>query len=236
MTDSWIDAYFKSGLFGPELPTIKHLIPFLQQEVMLQHGSRVVEFACGYGRNLRLLVDEGYAVEGVEINQSMVDLADLSLRETINVADAGTWIGTLADAVLIIGNSLGYRQKQDDLTMCMNAAKNLREGGAVVAEFFHAGAIPINEPLQTWYRLGEDVILQAHRHDFLSGRIIGFQESFRRGTKVEFSVLLYRPMDVVELLEEAGFHTIRLFQDFSSNPLNSGSSNIIAIARKGVMK
>jgi SAM-dependent methyltransferase len=236
MTDEWSADYFASGLFNDQLPPTPHLVRFLTTHAGAPVGSRVLELAAGFGRNLRALQAAGYVVEGVERVEVVVEKArELSpaLASSIHHGDARTWVGdTPSDAVLIIGQSLGYGAEEDDQQVLRTAWSNLRPGGSVVVETLHAGGLANPAPSHAWHRSGDDVILQAQRYDFVSGRLVGSHESFRTHVKRDFSVLTFRPCDVRRLLRIAGFGEPTLFRGYRGEALTPDSPVLIAVAHK----
>ncbi|HNT38256.1 MAG TPA: class I SAM-dependent methyltransferase [Rubrivivax sp.] len=138
---------------------------------LLRPGARVLDVACGRGRNLRWLVDEGYVVTGVDRDaQALAPLSALGERVEIVVADLeqGPWPfpGRRFDAVLVTH----YLWRP----LLPTLVDSLAEGGMLVYETFADGQQTIGRPACADFLLQPGELLQA-----CAGlRIIAFEDGF----------------------------------------------------------
>jgi SAM-dependent methyltransferase len=66
LTDSYVDAFFEDISDSPWVDRLLARLPA---------GARVLDAGCGPGRLSRYMVDQGYAVSGIDISPSMVQAA-----------------------------------------------------------------------------------------------------------------------------------------------------------------
>lgn len=122
---------------------------------LLQPGSSVLDVACGSGRNLRWLADQGFAVTGIDRDEAAVE--PLRTRAEIVVADIeqGAWplAGRRFDAVLVC-NYL-WRPLWPTLTDTVAA------GGFYLHETFADGQQSIGKPSRADFLLQPGELLRA---------------------------------------------------------------------------
>jgi ubiquinone/menaquinone biosynthesis C-methylase UbiE len=99
-------------------------------------GRRLLDVACGTGRHVEHLKRQ-YAVEGTDINPSMLEVARQRNPEiAFHLADmAELDLGTTFDAVICLFSSIGYVRTFDKLQRTMRAfARHMAPGGVVIVD------------------------------------------------------------------------------------------------------
>ena len=135
---------------------------------LIRPGGRVLDVACGSGRNLRWLAAQGFELTGVD--RDAVALAPLQgLAETV-VADleGGPWPlpGRRFDAVVVTN----YLWRP--LWPAMRAA--LADGGVWIHETFAAGNETVGRPSRPAFLLQPGELLRAAE----GLRIVGYEDGF----------------------------------------------------------
>ena len=127
------------------------------------------------------------------------------------------------DAVIIMGNSLGYGEDtQWDLHILREAKRLLLRGGQLLVDVVDGGWIRKSFNPRTWHEIGDDVIV-CRRREMLKGRV-NVQEivlSRKRGLLRDqsYSIRFYNPTSVKRLFEKTGLTEIEVHRDFSPHLL-----------------
>ena len=118
---------------------------------MLAPGARVLDAGCGTGRVAARLADLGYAVVGVDVDESMIEVArelrpDLawvvSGLGTLDLAEAGF------DVVVLAGNVVPFVEVDELPVAAERLAAHLAPGGRVVCGYGYTYAhLPSGAPL-----------------------------------------------------------------------------------------
>lgn len=130
-------------------------IPFYL-ELARQHGTRVLEVACGSGRVLVPLVQSGFEVVGVDASPHMLALAreKLDSAAALSVAPLSGAAGraTLVEAdmrrfeldyrdfdlAIVAVKSFAYLTERSDQSSCLDSiARHLRPGGVLAIDLLH---------------------------------------------------------------------------------------------------
>jgi SAM-dependent methyltransferase len=135
---------------------------------LLPPGSRVLDLACGSGRNLRWLAAQGFAVTGVD--RDAAALAPLAAFGETLVADleAAPWPlpGRRFDGIVVTN----YLWRP--LWPALRDA--LAQGGVLIYETFALGQERIGKPSRPEFLLRPGELLQA----FAGLRVVAFEDGF----------------------------------------------------------
>jgi predicted TPR repeat methyltransferase len=99
--------------------------------------DRVLEFGCGTGPLLARIEDDYDTVLGVDVNESMLELAREKVTSaTVRRADFTEWTASEPfDVAVLLGGLLHVTADEDRRALARNAFESLREGGAFVTFF-----------------------------------------------------------------------------------------------------
>lgn len=179
---------------------------------------RLLDVGCGTGEHaLRLQQTYGYLVDGVDIQPSFIEIAQLKLPSSrFQVADMRNFdLGQKYDAVLCLFSSIGYTETLEGLAAAFSSfALHLKPDGVLIcepwvtAEFWTPGIVdvttatdPKTETIVTRTREGSTEgtisVLRIEYEIQSSSGLESFTETHRLG--------LFSLQQIEEALEAAGF-------------------------------
>lgn len=144
------------------------------------------------------------------------------------------------DAVIIMGNSLGYGEHAEcDLHILQEAQRLLSRGGHLLVDVVDGGWIRDSFNPRTWHEIGDDVIVCRMR-ELLQGHV-NVREivlSRKRGLLRDrsYSIRFYNPSSMKRLFENAGLTGIEVHRDFSPHLLEGDygfmNNRMIVVGRR----
>ena len=123
------------------------------------------------------------------------------------------------DAVIIMGNSLGYGESEEwDLRIFQEAKRLLCEGGRLLVDVADGSWVRRSFNPRTWHEIGDDVIVCRVR-ELLNDRVHVREIvlSRKRGLLRDqgYSIRFYNSSSMKRLFEMTGFTGIEVHRDFS---------------------
>ncbi|HEX4410966.1 MAG TPA: class I SAM-dependent methyltransferase [Xanthobacteraceae bacterium] len=138
-------------LFYRDKPYAKEarFIGWVLRKYGIDHGSRILELACGTGEHAVRLSSSGYSVTASDNSRAMIEIArEKAIRHKAQVTferrDMRKSSGPhcVFDAALCLFDSIGYAQTDAEIGAVFEGVyKRLRPGGLFVVEFWHSPAM-----------------------------------------------------------------------------------------------
>jgi len=180
-------------------------------------GGIVVDVGCGSGIMARLLHDAGHEVVGIDLSESLIDMARNRVPEAVfRVGSFATEDIPPCVAVTAIGEVLNYAFDEANCTAVRASLFDriyaaLAPGGLLVFDMAGPARAPSDGPQRTFTE-GADwaVLMEAEidrSHSLLTRRITTFRklgELYRRDFETH-QLQLIDPVDVVASLQRIGF-------------------------------
>ncbi len=100
----------------------------------------ILEVACGTGRLMTILEEEGYEVTGLDLSQEMLDIARRRCRGRLLKQDMrDIRVTETFDALICLGKGFAYMLTDADVEMALESFNRaLRDGGVLVFDSFDA--------------------------------------------------------------------------------------------------
>jgi SAM-dependent methyltransferase len=183
----------------------------------LQHGSRVLDAPCGYGRLSRPLAERGAAVVGVDQSETLLKFAEQQ-RGQLSLSQLRYVVHDLRrpfdehefDCALNIFTPLGYGTEEEDLEILNTLRVSLRPGGLLFVETNHRDLLAafLARGAASSQRLPDGTLVVEDPHfDPISGRLETcwyWSGPAGQGSKPA-SLRVYSATELVRLVQRAGF-------------------------------
>jgi SAM-dependent methyltransferase len=195
-------------------------------------SKNIIEFACGTGKHAHEMSRLGYNVHGYDLSASMITRAQATIPagcvfETGDMRSCGPGNQSF-DAALVLFDSLGYLiSNQDTLTALKNMRRNLKPGGVLIGEVWHAPAfLTLYDPvrLKQWQIPGGRVERRSQTTLNIEKQIatVSFTVTAEIDGVVESAVethhcRFFQVQELLFFLETAGFSAVDVFPGFQDS-------------------
>jgi SAM-dependent methyltransferase len=210
---------------------------FLETELALKVGAKVLDVPCGSGRHAIELARRGYALTGVDLAAEFIDEASGAAPEIEwRLSDMRNLPrGPEFDAAFCFGNSFGYLDRAGNRQFILALSGALKPG----ARFAMETGIVAESILPTlqrtrWYRVGDIYMLSSNTYEPSESRL-DIEYTFIRNGKEDtrrISQHVYTVAELGDLLTQAGLRTLHLYGGLDRQPYQLASPRLILIAEK----
>jgi len=243
MTDErpWFETGFDEDY--PIMQTYEEAVTDLQASsaewlLNLDPHSRIVDLCCGYGRHSFSWREGGHNPVGLDFSPGLLALARQRQPE-------GTWVrgdvrrlpfaSGAFDAATFMFVSFGYFDSSDeDLEALREARRVIRPGGGIYLDIKLPATLRVNQPPDATFHIkGAEITEASCIVQTPEGERYEIRRTLRRPGKTErkffYSVRLYEPEALKNLLAEAGFSRIRLYGDYDASAVEPGRPRLVAL-------
>jgi D-alanine-D-alanine ligase len=194
----------------------------------LSPQDRILDLCCGQGRHTLELAGRGFAnVEGLDRSRHLVQKArqgakSLGLSTKFREGDARKLPHKADefDAVLIMGNSLGYFDSiQDDLRVLEEVARILKPWGRLLIDLADGEYLKEHFETRSWEWIDRDLFVCRERSLSGDGERLVSREvvtHVSKGVVADqfYAERLYSSERICSLLEQAGFSEVSIPEEF----------------------
>jgi SAM-dependent methyltransferase len=140
----YYDLLYKDKDYCKEATYIGDLISKFTKE-----KSDLLDIGCGTGKHANLLVEKGFKVHGIDISESMIEVAQKNYGEnvTFDLGDIRNFnLKKTFDVITSLFHVMSYQVHNDDLDASFNSVyKHLRQGGYFIFDCWYGPGV-MNDP------------------------------------------------------------------------------------------
>ena len=244
--DDWYKDFFDGvvldmwRLATPEAATLVD-VEFLERELALEPGARVLDAPCGFGRHSIELAGRGYEVSAIDISEQMIEGATAAAAEqgvevAFRQADMRDLPGDGSfDAAFCFGNSFGYLTPVGNREYLQTVADSLRPGGrfAMHSGMVAESVLPGLEE-RGWSPIGDLLFLEENRYDAAESCLETVYTFVRDGEVTTRTARhwIYTLRELRQLLDDVGLGTIAIYSSQEGAPFELGSPQLLIVTEK----
>jgi len=219
---------------------------FLERELALGPGARVLDLCCGQGRHAVELARRGARVVGQDLSEGLLERARAAARE------AGVEVELVRrdmreipweaefDAAINLFTAFGYfEDDRENFKVLEGVARALRPGGRFCLDLISYPWLMRNWQPRGWIR-GKDglLVIEERSMDWLHGlQTIEHTLLETDGSRkcIRLRLRLFAPHEIVEWLRRADLETRSLFGDWTGDPVTPERQRMIFVAEKAAV-
>jgi len=195
--------------------------------------QNILDVACGTGRLAKIFLDKDYDVKGLDISESMLEIArkrGLKVYQS-NMVDFN--VGQKYDLIISTYDSLNYVLQESSLKKCFNSIKkHLNQKGIFICDM--NSDYKINKVLPEYkvdyYDFSEAnaelIWLNSHEPNLWIGELLLFKKvedgKYERFSE-KYIERAYELKTIKKLLKEAEFEILETYSDFEFNKIKKDS-------------
>lgn len=206
----------------------------------LHPPMKILDLACGFGRHANRLAALGYSVTGIDQSADFLNLArkhasDMSVDVNyLQVDMRQIEFVEEFDVVIMMFTTFGYFNDGDNFRVLENITRALRPGGWLGFDIPNRDVtLKVLSPAVVLEK-NRDLMINRNSFDMVSGRWHNQRIVIRNGIRRDkpFSIRLYNPTEIRELVQKAGMDVSHLYGDWNGQPLTAESRGMVVLAQK----
>ena len=214
----------------------------------LKGSHKILDLCGGHGRHSFELSNRGFtACTLLDYSQTLIDIArkkaereDLKVDFICGDARQMNIPAWAYDHVIIMGNSMGYVQKEGaDAKIFMEVNRVLRSGGWILVDVADGDGIRSCFKPKAWHEIDEEIIVCRQREiqgEFICAREIVLSRTKGLVRDQTYSIRLYSAASLSAQLENSGFRHVKIHTEFSPHQADGDygfmNNRMIAIGQK----
>jgi SAM-dependent methyltransferase len=216
---------------------------FVERALGLQRGARVLDLACGPGRQAVELASRGYEVVALDLSLPMLARAGDTAQERgtkLNFIQGDMrelQFETSFDGVYNVGTSFGYFDDETNAKVLQGVFRALKPGGRFLLEMCNRDYILRGNPNATWFEGDDRQFLEETDFNYLTSRLVvkrSWATADAEQEAVEYSIRLFSLHEMGQILHQNRFRVIEVSGCAATPGVFFGceSPKIIVVAEK----
>jgi SAM-dependent methyltransferase len=215
-------------------------ISFLEKQLALAPGMKIVDLGCGHGRHVIEFARKGYDCVGVDLVEGFLEIGRQNaeragVRATFVRGDMGSFGSEYEfDRATCLFDAFGFFDDAHAINTLLCVHKALSEGGLFALDL-RTREWMTRIPMAAVLDKGNgDMMIDRHHFDITTGRFVDRRTYLRAGKQREvmFSVRLYAFTEIRLILQSVGFEVVGAFGGFEDTPISPQRPRTVVIAKK----
>jgi SAM-dependent methyltransferase len=190
---------------------------FLVRRLPQPKFTRVLDVCCGTGRHAAMLVERGYDVTGIDVNDRAIAHARQATggRATFLAHDMRRIddLDGSFDAVVLLWQSFGQFDDATNTDILRQIAQKLMSGGRFVLDIYHRGFFETRLATRVHERRGRTITERKR----MTGPRLTVELDYGDGRGDRFDWRVFRPDEIDELTRAVGLHAIVMCSEFDES-------------------
>lgn len=218
-------------------------VDFLEKELKLKKGAKILDLACGHGRHTVELAKRGYVMIGQDINSFFLKDAKKSAKKAgVEVR----WIkGDMRqipfenefDVVINLFTAFGYLESdEEDQEVLHQVTEALCPNGRFVIDIVNRERIMRIYGKKDWRKLTDGTIIITERNfDLITGRNQEKRIRIHKNGKRQVSnmaIRMYTLPELISMCKKAGLRFVSVYGDYNGEVPTLDSKRCILITKK----
>ena len=249
MPTEWPIAFFDDDylrIYGPMLTEERTRleVDFIERELALPRGGRVLDLACGLGRHAVGMAARGYRVTGVDFNPRYLDLgaktaAAAGVQVTWTQGDMrGLEFVRAFEGAYSYFTSFGYYSDEENERVVAGLARALVPGGRFLLDVMNREFVLTHPNQRSWHQREDGALLMEESSlDLASSRVTSRQILIEPGagsrvTK-EYDLRAYTCAELRALFARHGLTVTRVIGGPDGSDYTTESRRLVLVAGSG---
>jgi ubiquinone/menaquinone biosynthesis C-methylase UbiE len=229
--------FYEDTLHAERTP---HQVDMLCTHLAILPGMQVLDIGCGHGRHALELARRGLRVVGIDrmagfLEMAKRDAAKEDLEVRFELGDARELEETASfDRILCLFDAFGLHADDENEDILRRIARALKPGGRVCIDVRNRDWIVRALLPVTVMQKGQDLMVDRHVFDPISGRLVDYRLMVRDGKTKEarFSVRLYHFAELRALLAHVGLFVTEAFGTWDGEPIGLQHNRMVLMCEK----
>ena len=234
----WFDTKYYHLLYkNRDYLEATNFIDNLLQKIEHTKKTQFLDLACGSGRHAIYLNKKGFIVDGIDLSQKSLEIANKNQSKTLHFKQADMRkfkAHNKYDIILNLFTSMGYfENKKDNLKVFQNIDYSLKKGGYFIIDFFNSEKIITSKNNTYETKKIKNILFQIkkyhnNQHVF---KKISITDKENKSIFTE-KVQLLTKHDFLSFSKNTNMKLIEIFGNYDLSVFNSNSNRLIMIFKK----
>lgn len=239
--NDWFKKWFSSDEYlslysHRNIEDAENLLSLILSNVNIPEKAKVLDAACGAGRHSIILSKLGYDVTAFDLSKNLLNIGKENSKYALTDVDflcadiRGIYFRRSFDLVLNMFTSFGYFESDvENFHFFNNAKKFLKKGGFLVLDYINSAYLHNNLVSESITKLDGKVIREKRK--ILDDFVVKEIEIIYEGCTKVFneSVKLYSFDKLIQMFEDIGFRTYKIFGDYNGGTFSESESERLII-------